>query len=167
MKKKLDEVNQDIDQIITCCENEIKCEELKDNHISDVNKMVFKLMSFFPESFINRRNELILNLRYNVYFRLADVKTELELKCKVIEWISRPAHKEEQTNKRVCKIIRESMNKYLKTSFTVKDLSIIYTYLGNNIRRNDTISFIMSGYDINYFKKFKGYYDLLENLKGV
>jgi hypothetical protein len=101
---------------------------------------------YSPNCFINSNFELIVEPKHNIYFRLEDVETELELKCKVIAWLSRPSCKgvSEYWQKR----IRNIVNEYLGTSFTFDEMMEIYTYLGNDCNRNKSIKFIESNYDL-------------------
>ena len=46
-------------------------------------------MQVFPNSFINRNNEVILIPKFNVYIQLDDVKTNEDFKVKLCEWLSR------------------------------------------------------------------------------
>lgn len=100
-----------------------------------------------PKCFINDHKELIVVPTKNIYFRLEDVETELELKCKVIAWLSRPSCKglSNYWQKRV----RAIVNEFLGTEFTLDEMNEIYTYLGNDCNRNKTIKFIESDYDMN------------------
>lgn len=54
---------------------------------------VMKLAKAFPGGFLNGQGEFIAHKKANEYFLMADCKTELEVKCKVLEWLSRGAHK--------------------------------------------------------------------------
>jgi hypothetical protein len=99
-----------------------------------------------PKCFINHNFELIVEPKHNIYFRLEDVENELELKCKVLAWLSRPSCKgvSEYWQKR----IRAIVNEYLETEFTFEEMQEIYTYLGNDCNRERTIKFIESNYDL-------------------
>lgn len=99
-----------------------------------------------PKCFINQHFELIVEPKNNIYFRLEDIETELQLKCKVIAWLSRPSCKgvSEYWQKR----IRAIVNEYLGTEFTFEEMQEIYTYLGNDCNRVKTIKFIESNYDL-------------------
>lgn len=57
--------------------------------------IVTKLMNCFPNSVINHNAEFIAHIRSNTYFGLKDCENETDVKCKVLEWLSRPAHKAE------------------------------------------------------------------------
>ncbi|MBU8733714.1 hypothetical protein KM915_27270 [Cytobacillus oceanisediminis] len=104
-----------------------------------------------PKSFINQSNELIVVPKNNIYFRLEDVKTELDLKCKVIAWLSRPSCKgiSNYWQKRV----REIFNEFLGTNFTKDEMMEIYTYLGNDCNRTLCVKFIESDYDISLLQR--------------
>ncbi|QNG60373.1 hypothetical protein H4O14_02265 [Bacillus sp. PAMC26568] len=99
-----------------------------------------------PKSFINQSNELIVVPKNNIYFRLEDVQSDLDLKCKVIAWLSRPSCKgiSNYWQKRV----REIFNEFLGTNFTKDEMMEIYTYLGNDCNRTLCVKFIESGYDL-------------------
>jgi hypothetical protein len=111
------------------------------------------LMSCFRNSFINHNFEFICCTKTNSYFRLEDVESELELKCKVLEWLSRNAAKTEYCHsERHNRIMQEwhlnGINKFLGTNFTREQMENIYTYLGNGINRDLCIKFIESNYDM-------------------
>ena len=127
-----------------------------------------KLKECFPNSFINRRNEFIGLWEYkkhivNSYFRLDNVSNELELKCKVLEYFSRPAFKgftfadqplrERRIGEEVYKYHLDGINKFLETGFTTNDIEEIYCRLGNGINRNLCIKFIESNYDLRVLRE--------------
>ena len=109
-------------------------------------KMIEKALGDFPNSFINQSNEIILEPKNNVYFRLEDVDTDLDFKCKMFAWVSRPIAKG-LSNHWSSKVLR-SFNELMDTSFTKKDMYIIYDRLGNDVNRELTLRFIESGYDL-------------------
>ena len=120
-------------------------------------EIIKKLMKAFPRSFIiatgDGEAEFIAHREANSYFRLIDCYTEFDVKCKVLEWLSRDAHKtapfnSERRNREFNKFILNGINSYLETSFTFDDMDIIYTYLGNRCNHNRTEKFINSGYDM-------------------
>lgn len=100
-----------------------------------------------PKCFINPNIELIVEPRNNIYFRLEDVETELELKCKILAWLSRPSCT--GVSNYWQKRIRAIVNEYLGTNFTFEEMEEIYTYLGNDCNRNKTIKFIESNYNLD------------------
>lgn len=118
---------------------------------------VKNLMILFENSFINCINELILIPKTNLYLCLDDVESELDLKCKVIEYCSRDAYKtmpysSPHSNKVYQNTVRKRMNTYLWTDFTREDMELIYTYLGNCVNHDLTIKFVESNYDMNVLK---------------
>lgn len=113
----------------------------------DLAKTFMRLVQkYSPKCFINHNFELIVEPKNNIYFRLEDVETELELKCKVIAWLSRPSCKgiSDYWQKR----IRSIVNEFLETDFNYEEMQEIYTYLGNDCNRKKTIRFIESNYDL-------------------
>lgn len=118
-----------------------------------------KAMRAFPNSFINRNNELILIPKFNVYFLLDDIYSELIFNCKILEWVSRDctsALRYIQT-KRLESYWNENrikVNTILNTNFTKDDMELIYTYLGNSVNRLLTFEFIESGYDMQILEKY-------------
>ena len=116
--------------------------------------MVVRLSRAFPGGFLNGQGEFIAHQKGNAYFKLADCATELDVKCKVLEWLSRDAYK---TNpfRRVVKNIKfhefimDGICKFLEHDFSFDDMEQIYTYLGNRINHEKTIRFVDSGYDMD------------------
>ena len=114
---------------------------------AEVTACIDKIKEVFPKSFINENDELIVEPKNNIYFRIDNIENEFDFKCKVVEWLSRPSHKGLSTwwQSRV----RTGMNKFLGTKFTVEELSTIYTYLGCGCNRQKTKDFVLSGYDVS------------------
>lgn len=108
---------------------------------------------FSPNAFINLNDEFIVEPKNNISFRLSDIKCELDLQCKVIAWLSRPSYKgvSPYWQKRMLHII----NGFLGTKFTHDEIEIVYTYLGNDIRRSLCEQFVQSGFDLSLIDKSK------------
>lgn len=120
--------------------------------------IIDRLFRAFPNSFINGMGEFIAHSYANQYFILKNCETELDVKCKVLEWFSRAAYKSTpySTNKKndeFHKFMLKGINSFLETSFTEQDMDLIYTYLGNCCNHTLTIDFINSGYDIDLLKE--------------
>ncbi len=124
-----------------------------------------RLMKAFPRSFIiangDGEAEFIAHRESSTYFRLVDCYTEFDVQCKVLEWLSRAAHKtapfnSDRKNKEFNKFILNGINNYLGTNFTEDDMDIIYTYLGNHCNHKKTVKFILSGYDMAALKGGEG-----------
>lgn len=116
-------------------------------------------MALFPGSFINAHNELILVPKTNLYFRLEDINTLLDFKCKIIAWCSRACCKSTPyystwRNLQYQKNIRERLNYYFGIDFDETQWLYIYTYLGNDIRRDVCEKFVNSDFlDLNIIKQ--------------
>ncbi len=117
---------------------------------NELRKCLNKIKLLFPRAFINLNNELILENNNNIYFRLEDIKTELDFKCKMIAWLSRPSCK--GISNYWQKRILEGLNKFLDTDFSKDEMMEIYTKLGNDVNRKLCIEFIESDYDISLLK---------------
>lgn len=119
-----------------------------------MKETINKLLKSFPQSVINHNGEFIVNIKANNGFDLLNCTSSLEVESKVLEWLSRPAYKEEpfrskKKNNEYHSYVLNGINKFLNTNFTEDDIETIYTYLGNSCNRNLTIKFIQSGYDLN------------------
>lgn len=119
-----------------------------------------KLLAAFEGSFFNEQDEFIAHRYSNSYFIFRNCETELDVQCKVLEWLSRPAHKgipygQEWRNKKFRKFMLDGINMFLHTDFSFDDMEDIYTYLGNACNHQRTIDFIENNYSMQFFKKIK------------
>ena len=117
-----------------------------------------RLLWDFEGSFFNERDEFIAHRYSNTYFIFNNCETELDVNCKVLEWLSRSASKgmpysQEWRNRKFRKFMLDGINMFLHTDFSEDDMELIYTYLGNACNHKRTIQFIESGYDMNIFKQ--------------
>ena len=106
-----------------------------------------RLYKAFPKAHINMLLEIIIYPARNTYFSVSDVETELELKAKVLEWLSREACK--SISRQSQKYHLEGINRFLATDFSRDQMELIYTYLGNRCNHEKTLRFITSGYDLS------------------
>lgn len=113
----------------------------------DMTDMIRDVKASFPNCFINLNYELILEPKNNIYFRLDNIQSELEFKCKVLAWLSRPSCK--GLTERWQKKIRDGFNNLLGTKFNQKEMEMVYTYLGNDCNRSLSEKFIISGFYLN------------------
>lgn len=116
-------------------------------------QLIIRLIHCFPGSSINCNGEFIAHEKTNTYFILHNCKTELDVKCKVLEWFSRAAHKTEPYRRRdkndsFHAFMLNGINEFLGTQFTAEDMEQIYTYLGNACNHEKTVRFVESGYDM-------------------
>lgn len=121
------------------------------------SEVALKLVHSFPRSFINGGLEFIAHKKANEYFRLEDCETEFDVKCKVLEWLSRGAYKTEpfdsyNENEKFHEFMLKGINKYLGTNFSYDDMEIIYTYLGNRCNHLKTMLFVECGYNMTVLK---------------
>lgn len=119
-----------------------------------IDQSIIRLLQCFRGSFINEHGEFIANDKANSYFILGTCKDELEVKCKILEWLSRDAYKTEpfsnrRKNDEFHHYMLNSINQYLLTEFSLKDMELIYQELGNQVNRERTIAFIASQYQMS------------------
>ena len=120
--------------------------------------MVVKLARAFPGGFLNGQGEFIAHEKGNAYFLLTDCDTELDIKCKVLEWLSRDAYKSTPFHRVVQNIkfrrfIFDGICKFLGHDFSFEDMEEIYTHIGNRANHAKTVRFIESGYDLSVLKE--------------
>lgn len=129
----------------------------KSNNLEEVKDdlgVVQKLKDCFAGSYVNSDGEFIAHERANEYFILRNCETELDVKCKVLEWFSSGAYKREpyrtkKKNDEFHAFMLNGINQFLGTEFTADDIKEIYTYLGNACNHEKTIQFIESDYDMS------------------
>ena len=121
------------------------------------------LFGAFPDAIMNRNLEFVAdpNRRVNSYFRLDNCESREDAICKVLEFLSREAHKSlhfksELRNQQVHDYHRRGINAFCGTNFTKGDIELIYTYLGNGVNRQKTLDFIHSGYDMAVLERREG-----------
>lgn len=118
---------------------------------------IFRLMKYFPGSYINSRGELIISDRGNVYFTALTCNDKTDIICNLLEWCSRPIAKGEAYSQRKRNLewregLLKGLNKYLGTQFSLDDMYLIYDSLGNAVNYKLTLKFIKSGYDLTILK---------------
>lgn len=123
-----------------------------------INDTIIKLLKSFPNSFINHNVEFIAHYEANEYFGLLSCENELEIKCKVLECLSRStfkAHpfKSNKKNKEFNEFMLNGINRFLETNFNQGEMEIIYQELGNGVNRMLTIGFIKTNYNLNIFRR--------------
>lgn len=125
--------------------------EIEVKPINELTKFIDVTKEVFKGAFINRNNELIFDRRSNLYFRLDDVETVLEFKCKMMAWLSRPIAKGLSDYK--ARIILKRFNGLLGTRFSKSDMELIYDRLGNDVARSLCIKFVESNYDLSLLQR--------------
>lgn len=123
-----------------------------------------KLLEAFPGGFLNERGEFIAHRNTNQYFALSNCKTEADVKCKVLEWLSRSACKaipytQSWRNERLHQFMLDGINRFLGTGFTSDDIAVIYDVLGNAVKHQLTVKFVENGMDVEWLKAAKTSWD--------
>lgn len=117
-----------------------------------VKKMLNKAFGFKEfKMFINNENELIIVPNINAYFRLDDVKNELDFKCKIVEWLSYYTSINHWNRYWSPKMIN-FINYMLDTDFNKEEMQLIYCKLGNGINHQLTIKFVKSDCNLKVLK---------------
>ena len=104
--------------------------------------------------FINNEDEIIVSHKLNAWFRLEDIETELDFKCKCLEWLSfHVADNHWYGKDKERKKIEATINYILGTNFSHRDYQYIYCKLGNRVNHELTIKFVESNYDMKLLGK--------------
>ena len=124
----------------------------------DKFEIAMELMSCFPGSFINHIGEFIAHREANAYFNLYYCRCKLDVKCKVLAYLSRAAYKtapfkSRARNEKIHISMLAGINEFLGTDFKFDDMELIYTRLGNGCNIPLTIKFIESGYNMDILKE--------------
>lgn len=117
----------------------------------EIQLLVNKACSFGFKTYINNANELIVIPSINSYFRLEDVETELDFKCKILHWLSydcAPNHWNRYWSPKMIKFI----NYMLNVDWDKDVLSAIYCRFGNGLNHELCVEFIESGYNLELLK---------------
>ena len=123
-----------------------------------INFDLVKLLQCFPGSILNSDLELIVNPETNDYIVLRNCESDMDVKCRVIEGLSRSCYKtapysKESLNDRYHASMSRRVNEYLETCFDEEDFELIYTELGNGVNKKLTIRFVQSNYDTELLKE--------------
>ena len=116
-----------------------------------------RLLKYFPQSFINHIGEFVAHKKSNTYFNLVNCADDLEIKCKVLEWLSRSAcktqaYRQQKKNNEFHAFMLKGINTFLGTDFSKKDIALIYQELGNQVNRSLTVKFVESGYNMELLR---------------
>lgn len=118
---------------------------------NEIKQLVEKTKRCFPDSYILNQDELILEPENNICIKLTNIQNELDFKCKILAYLSRPS----------CKGLSEywqtkilhGLNSLLETNFTKEDAALIYTWLGYDVNRELSKKFIKSNYDVSLLRR--------------
>jgi len=107
------------------------------------------------QTYILISNEYVLIPSQNLYFRLDDVNTALDFKCKVIAWVTGFCVHKHRYNHcyKYANLSKDYINFILGTDFSFEDIENIYRPFGNGINHDLLVKFIESGYDMKFLKE--------------
>lgn len=114
---------------------------------------VEKVLPFFPNAHIYKNDEIIIEPKNNIYFRVDNIKSDHEFNCKMLEYCSRSACKGVSTYWQ--RWMRRGLNSYFRKNWSADDMCEIYTRLGNGCNRALCSQFINTGFDLNVLKRSK------------
>lgn len=115
------------------------------------------IMKHFKNSYINNNLEVILLPKTNGYFAIKNCRNEVDIKCKILENISRDCFKTQhysklKDNKKMWQENLIALNNALKTDFSQQDIELIYNKLGNGINHKLTKEFVESDFNMEVLK---------------
>lgn len=118
---------------------------------------ISRFMKIFTGSFINCELDIILIPKTNGYIKLQNIHNTLELRCEILEKLSRHCCKTQyynyhKNNENMWHNNLKKVNIALDTNFTIEDMEVIYSELGNGVNRELTKDFINSNYDMEMLK---------------
>lgn len=112
----------------------------------EINEKIERVYDLFESSFIHYKEELILHKKWNIYFRLPDVKTADEFDYKLLSYCSfYCADNHFKKSSAQCKHIWNRLNRWFRKEFTYEELQKIYKKLGCGANRTLGVKFIKSG----------------------
>jgi len=126
----------------------------------EIQMLINKAVNFGFKTFVNNNNELIIIPEINSYFRLDDVETELDFKCKILHWLSYDCASNHWDKRWSPKMIN-FINYMLDVDWNQDVLQAIYCRFGNGLNHDLCIKFIQSNYDLTLIQK-----DECKNCRG-
>lgn len=112
-----------------------------------------RVLPFFPTSKIYKENEIIIEPKNNLYFRIDDIQNWMHFDCKMISWLSRSAYK--GLSEYWQSYMRRGLNSYFRKPFSKKDWESIYTKFGNDCNKQMCFDFVQFGLDMYFLKHGK------------
>lgn len=113
---------------------------------AEMNKYLRKILPYFPTAHIYKNDELIVEPKNNIYFRIDNIDNICDFQCKILEWVSRPCIKGVSSYWQ--KYFSRGVNSFFHEIWTKEDFELIYTRLGNGVNRTLCRKFIMSNFDL-------------------
>lgn len=119
-----------------------------------IQEKIERAFDIFEDSFINNEEELILHKKWNVYFRLPDVKTEHEFDYKLLSYLSfYTASNHFKKSSAQYKWAVNKIGRWFRKEFSHDDFQLIYQKLGCGANKETGIEFIKSGLAMSLLKE--------------
>lgn len=133
-------------------------EDISDRNTNIMSKEVLekieRVYDMFDTSFITPKNELILNKKWNVYFRLDNIYSPFFFDYKIISYLSYyTASNHFGKTTKECKWAMNKINRWFRHEFSYDDLQLIYCRIGCGQNEKLGIMFIGSGLDMTILKE--------------
>lgn len=114
-----------------------------------VKEKLDRALDMFDGSFVHISDELILSKKWNIYFRLPDIKTASEFDYKILSYLSfYTASHHFKPSSAQSKWALNKINRWFKKEFTIDEMQKIYAKLGNGANRELGVRFIESGFEM-------------------
>ena len=119
-----------------------------------IQEKIERVFDMFAGSFINNDEELILHKKWNVYFRLSDIKSEYEFDYKLLSYLSfYTASNHFKKSSAQYKWATDRIARWFRKDFLHEDFQLIYQKLGCGANRETGVNFIRAGLDMNLLKE--------------
>jgi hypothetical protein len=114
-------------------------------------KYLDRVLPFFPDAIIHNVNEMIIEPKKNISFRLDNIFSMVEFDCKMIEYLSRASCKGMPLYWE--RYFRRGLNSYFRKNWSVVEMELIYTRLGGGVNRSLCMKFIRGGFDLSLLER--------------
>lgn len=110
---------------------------------------IIKFMKDFKCDFINRNDEMIIDLDYNIYFKISVCNDVKDMEAYALLVLCRPIGKGIEYRKRKWRELLERFNEYFKCDLTRDDMQEIYCELCYLNMENAVKKFIADGFPMD------------------
>jgi hypothetical protein len=116
----------------------------------EIKEKIERVYDMFPGAFIYKNDEIILDKKLNVYFRIDNIENADHFNYKILSCCSfYCANNHFNPSSKTSKYFNERINRWFKKKFSNKEMQIIYQKLGNQCNQKLGIEFIKSGCDLS------------------
>ncbi len=119
-----------------------------------IQRKIERIFDMFPTAFIHNTgtpgdDELILDKKRNVYFRLADIETEIDFDYKVLSYCSfYTADNHFKPSSQTSKYFLNRINRYFRRDFSIEEMQKIYEKFGSGANRPQGNQFVKYGLNL-------------------